>query len=222
MPITLHLTPTNGQDGVFAENRQAARREAIDFVERTSGQTLAACYQCAKCAAGCPLAAAMDLAPQQIIRALQLGQPDLALHSQTLWLCVGCQTCATRCPCNVELPRIMDALRLWAEAHGPQPGVCAANRRPRDIPTFHHVFLKSVELTGRAYEIGLIGGYNVLSRHLLSGFDLAPPMLRKGKIKPLPQRVQARAEIAGIFRRAAEVRRQQTATVPPLATGGDA
>lgn len=72
---------------------------------------------------------------------------------------------------------------------------------PRDIPTFHHVFLKSVELTGRAYEIGLICGYNVLLRHLLSGFDLAPPMLRKGKIKPLPQRVQVRAEMAGIFRR---------------------
>jgi len=211
MPITLHLTPTNGHEA-------AARREAIDFVERVSGQTLAACYQCAKCAAGCPLAAAMDLAPQQIIRALQLGQPDLALHSQTLWLCVGCQTCATRCPCNVELPRIMDALRLWAEAHGPRP-------TPPDIPTFHHVFLKSVELTGRAYEIGLIGGYNVLSRHLLSGFDLAPPMLRKGKIKPLPQRVQARAEIAGIFRRAAEVRRQQTMVDSPAIAagqGGDA
>lgn len=211
MPLTLHLTPTNGHEA-------AARREAIDFVERVSGQTLAACYQCAKCAAGCPLAAAMDLAPQQIIRALQLGQPDLALHSQTLWLCVGCQTCATRCPCNVELPRIMDALRLWAEAHGPR-------QTQRDIPTFHHVFLKSVELTGRAYEIGLIGGYNVLSRHLLSGFDLAPPMLRKGKIKPLPQRVQARAEIAGIFRRAAEVRRQQTMVDSPAIAagqGGDA
>ncbi len=205
MPNTLRLTPANGHDA-------EARRELTDFVERVSGQTLAACYQCAKCAAGCPLAAAMDVAPQQIIRALQLGQPDLALGSQTLWLCVGCQTCATRCPCNVELPRIMDALRLWAEAHGPRP-------TPRDIPTFHHVFLKSVELTGRAYEIGLIGGYNVLSRHLLSGFDLAPPMLRKGKIKPLPQRVQARAEMAGIFRRAAEVRRQQT--VSSLGQGGD-
>lgn len=215
MPITLRLTPANGQEA-------AARRELTDFVERTSGQTLAACYQCAKCAAGCPLAAAMDLAPQQIIRALQLGQPDLALQSQTLWLCVGCQTCATRCPCNVELPRIMDALRLWAETHGPQP-------TPRDIPTFHHVFLKSVELTGRAYEIGLIGGYNLLSRHLLSGFDLAPPMLRRGKIKLLPQRVRARREIAGIFRRADEVRRQQTAALAPTqkvaqpaAGGGDA
>ena len=187
MPITLHLTPTNGQDGVFAENRQAARREAIDFVERTSGQTLAACYQCAKCAAGCPLAAAMDLAPQQIIRALQLGQPDLALHSQTLWLCVGCQTCATRCPCNVELPRIMDALRLWAEVHGPQP-------TPRDIPTFHHVFLKSVELTGRAYEIGLIGGYNPLSLHLPSRFPLAPPQPTQSKTQPPPHPAEARPE----------------------------
>lgn len=213
MPITLRLTPANSQEA-------AARRELTDFVERTSGQTLAACYQCAKCAAGCPLAAAMDLAPQQIIRALQLGQPDLALQSQTLWLCVGCQTCATRCPCNVELPRIMDALRLWAETHGPQP-------TPRDIPTFHHVFLKSVELTGRAYEIGLIGGYNLLSRHLLSGFDLAPPMLRRGKIKLLPQRVRARREIAGIFRRADEVRCQQTVApaqkiAQPAAGGGDA
>ncbi len=185
-----------------------ARHEVAVFVERVSGQSLAACYQCAKCAAGCPLAAAMDLAPHQIIRALQLGQPALALHSRTLWLCVGCQTCATRCPCNVEMPRIMDALRLWADAHGLAP-------TPRDLLTFHEVFLESVALTGRAYEIGLIVGFNLRSRRLFSGFDLAPAMLRKGKIKPLPQRVQAQAEIAAIFRRAAEVRQRELAPSDP-------
>ncbi len=176
--------------------------DLLQFVERISGQDVRACYQCGKCAAGCPLASAMDLPPQQVIRALQLGQPDLALDSDTLWLCVSCQTCVTRCPCEVDLPRLMDALRVWAIANGRLPA-------QREVAQFHRVFLKSIELSGRIYEVGLTGGYNVTSGHLFNGFDLALPLIRKGKIKPLPQRVRAQAEIAGIFRRAEEVRTRE-------------
>jgi heterodisulfide reductase subunit C2 len=173
--------------------------DVAEYVARTTGQDLRACYQCGKCAAGCPVAAAMDLAPQQVIRALQLNQPDVALESDTVWLCVGCQTCVTRCPCNIDLPKVMDALRAYSVA----TGRVAAER---DVARFHAVFLKSVELTGRVYEIGLIGGYNLTSGHLFSSVDLAGPMLAKGKIKPMPQRVKAMDEVAGIFRRAAAAR----------------
>ncbi len=54
----------------------AAGREVVAFVEAASGQKLRECYQCSKCAAGCPLGRAVDLSPQQIIRALQLGQAE--------------------------------------------------------------------------------------------------------------------------------------------------
>jgi heterodisulfide reductase subunit C len=187
-----------------------ASREAIRFVEAMSGQTLRDCYQCSKCAAGCPIGKAVDLSPQQIIRALQLGQADVALDSRGLWLCVGCQTCVTRCPCEVDLPRVMDALRVYALA----TGRAAAQR---EVAVFHKVFLKSIELLGRVYEIGLIGGYNTLSRHLFGSADLGWPMFVRGKIKPIPQHVRARQEIAGIFERAEAKRardRDAVRTIP--------
>ncbi len=189
------------------------RLEVLAFVERTSGQDVRACYQCAKCAAGCPLVSAMDLSPPQIIRALQLGQPELALGSDTLWLCVGCHTCVTRCPCEIDLPRIVDSLRVWADAH-------EHAYAQSDILTFHHLFLKSIALTGRMYEIGLMGGFNLLSRNLFNNTDLALPMLRRGKVKAVPQRVQALDEISGIFQRAETLRRADEATAHPDRAGG--
>jgi heterodisulfide reductase subunit C len=176
--------------------------DLITYIEHATGENIRNCYQCGKCAAGCPLSAAMDLQPQQILRALQLGQTDLIFSSDTLWLCVSCQTCVTRCPCEVDLPRVMDALRAWAVVHHH----AAAQR---EIVAFQRTFLKSIELTGRVYEIGLIGGYNLTSGHLFSSFDLAAPMVLKGKIKPIPQRVKAMDEVAGIFRRARELRERE-------------
>ena len=181
--------------------------DLVAYIERATGENVRNCYQCGKCAAGCPLSAAMDLQPQQILRALQLGQTDLIFSSDTLWLCVSCQTCVTRCPCDVDLPRVMDALRAWAvvQHHAAAQG---------EVVAFQRAFIKSIELTGRVYEIGLIGGYNVTSGHLLSGFDLAAPMLLKGKIKPLPQRVQAMNEVAGIFSRAKELQAREAQPQP--------
>jgi heterodisulfide reductase subunit C len=145
----------------------------------------------------------MDLQPQQVLRALQLGQVDLIFASDTLWLCVSCQTCVTRCPCEVDLPRVLDALRAWAVFHH----LPAAQR---EVTAFQRAFLKSIELTGRVYEAGLIGAYNLASGHLFSSFDLALPMLLKGKVRPVPQRVRAMNEVAGIFRRAKELEAEST------------
>jgi heterodisulfide reductase subunit C len=83
-------------------------------VEILSGQNLFACYQCGKCTAGCPAAEAMDVAPHLVIRCLQMGQPERALASETIWNCAACLTCAARCPKDVDLARIMEALRVVA------------------------------------------------------------------------------------------------------------
>jgi heterodisulfide reductase subunit C len=186
--------------------------EVVAFVEAVSGQALHDCYQCGKCAAGCPLGRATDLSPQQVIRALQLGQSDVALDSRGLWLCVGCQTCVTRCPCEIDLPRVMDALRVWAMANG-------RRATQREVPIFHRVFLKTVELFGRAYEVGLIGGFNTLSGHLFGSADLGWPMFVRGKLKPIPNRTRARNEVAAIFKRA-EVLRARECAVARDAEGG--
>jgi len=79
-------------------------------VEEISGQNLLACNQCGKCSAGCPVVAAMDLLPSQVIRMAQLGMEEV-LESNTIWICASCLTCVTRCPKGVDLPRLMEALR---------------------------------------------------------------------------------------------------------------
>ena len=85
--------------------------DVIAAIKEISGEDVRACYQCGKCTAGCPLASAMDLMPNQILRLLQLGEHEQALKCQTIWRCASCLTCAARCPKDVDPARVMDALR---------------------------------------------------------------------------------------------------------------
>ncbi len=87
------------------------RGDFVRQVETISGETLLACNQCGKCSAGCPAAFSMDLLPNQVIRLAQLGLEDV-LDSQTIWTCAACQNCVSRCPKGIDLPRVMEALRL--------------------------------------------------------------------------------------------------------------
>jgi heterodisulfide reductase subunit C len=89
----------------------------VQQVEEISGQDLLSCNQCGKCSAGCPVVAAMDLLPSQVIRMAQLGMEDV-LESNTIWICASCLTCVTRCPKGVDLPRLMEALRQVALRQG--------------------------------------------------------------------------------------------------------
>jgi heterodisulfide reductase subunit C len=89
----------------------SVRGEFVRQVEAISGESLLACNQCGKCSAGCPVAFSMELLPSQVIRLAQLGMEDV-LESQTIWTCAACLTCVARCPKGVDLPRIMEALRL--------------------------------------------------------------------------------------------------------------
>jgi heterodisulfide reductase subunit C len=86
-------------------------------IEEISGQDLLACNQCGKCSAGCPVVAAMDLLPSQVIRMAQLGMEEV-LESNTIWICASCLTCVARCPKGVDLPRLMEALRQIALRQG--------------------------------------------------------------------------------------------------------
>ena len=60
-------------------------------IEVISVEKLAACNQCGKCSAGCPLVAEMDLLPNQVIRLLQLGMAEV-LTCETIWTCAASRT----------------------------------------------------------------------------------------------------------------------------------
>jgi heterodisulfide reductase subunit C2 len=84
--------------------------DVVRRIELISGQHLLDCNQCGKCSAGCPVAPAMDMLPNQVIRLAQLGLADV-LDCQAIWVCASCLTCVTRCPKGVDLSRVMEALR---------------------------------------------------------------------------------------------------------------
>ena len=126
--------------------RLSAETVCGDFVrqvEEISGQDLLACNQCGKCSSGCPVAFALDVLPSQILRFTQLGMED-ALQAQTIWTCASCQTCVSRCPKNVDLPRVMEALRQIAMERGYTP-LYVAELRP--------------DLVTDAPQMAIIGGF---------------------------------------------------------------
>ena len=65
-------------------------------VESESGQTLASCYQCGNCTAGCAYTPDYDFPVHQVMRLVQLGLRQQALTCRSIWLCATCQACTTR------------------------------------------------------------------------------------------------------------------------------
>lgn len=81
-------------------------------VKEISREDILLCYQCGMCSAGCPIAFAMDLLPNQIIQLVQLGLEAEVAKSKTIWLCASCLTCSVRCPRGLDVAKVMEALRL--------------------------------------------------------------------------------------------------------------
>ena len=143
------------------------------------GQNVYLCYQCVKCTGGCPLAEYFDWQPNQIMRALQLGQEDIALHAQTPWLCASCQTCTTRCPQGLDIAAIMEFLTRESLARGNKPKVPEVN-------AFNEAFMREVRLWGRSYELGLMGEMKLRTRKITQDLDLGVKVIAKNKLPFLP------------------------------------
>jgi heterodisulfide reductase subunit C2 len=164
-----------------------------DEVNRLSEQKVELCYHCHKCTAGCPVVADMQYGPDRILRMVQFGEADKLLSSSDIWLCASCETCGTRCPNEIDIARVMDALRQIALETGAPVAEPNAYR-------FHRLFLFLLERMGRMHEASLLAAYKVWSRNLLSDMDSGAVMFFKGKVPLLPQPVKGRKEIARIFK----------------------
>lgn len=164
----------------------------LEIVEQQSGESVSRCFHCRKCTNGCPLAIAMDLMPNEVMRMVQLGLEDEVLGSKTIWLCASCQTCTTRCPNDIDIAHLMDTLRQLNRERGVTPG-------EENVVRFHDAFLKSVRRHGRVFEAGMVGAYKFSSRDFFGDTRLALEMLKRGKLKFLPSRIKGRREVREMF-----------------------
>lgn len=160
---------------------------------RIQGVPLQRCYHCRKCTAGCPVAAAMEYNPNRIIKMIQLGMKDEVLASSTIWLCASCETCITRCPNQVDIARMMDALRQIAVENRIKPG-------ERNILTFHKAFLHNIWFNGRINEPMMMMEYKLCARDFFSDLAMGIGMFLKGKLHLISPRTRNMAAVRKLFK----------------------
>lgn len=170
----------------------------ISDVRKATGVNVNKCYQCGKCSAGCVLSDDMDFPPSRVMRMLQTKNEEnykKILNSETIWLCVSCQNCLTRCPMEIDIPALMDYLRAKSLEKN------LANKKSKNIISFHKSFIDSIKYTGRLYEIGLVADYKMRTRKLMQDIALVPSMLSKGKLPLLPEQIKDKKLLSEMFKK---------------------
>lgn len=172
-------------------------------ITEISGEIISACYQCEKCTNGCPLTFAMDIKPHQAMHCLQLGLTDEVIGSDTVWVCASCETCTTRCPNDIDIAHVMDSLRQLSMKRG-------VKTSQKHAPAFHRAFLSNVKRLGRMHELSMAIDYTLRSEGLKGlgqQAKLGLNMMRKGKMKLVPDRLRAGKEVKDIFRKSERIQK---------------
>jgi heterodisulfide reductase subunit B len=110
---------------------------------------------------------------------------ELVFDSQTAWLCASCMTCTTRCPQGLDIARVMDFIVSEAIAAGRKSPV-------PEVALFNKVFLRNVNILGRAYEMGLMLEMNLRTGQIFKDVGMGLDMIRHRKINILPKVVTRR------------------------------
>ncbi|MGZ8882550.1 MAG: 4Fe-4S dicluster domain-containing protein [Nitrososphaeraceae archaeon] len=165
------------------------RDEIINFIE----PDIYYCYQCGRCTAGCPLANVYEYQPNQIIRLVQANEINSIFDSNSIYLCLSCEICSSRCPQGIDIAAIMSYLRIksWENR----------SFKEKAISNFYKAFLKIIGIFGRSYEPALIMNLNLMSGKFFNDMDLALNILRKKKIKLLPEFVKDRKKLSRVIKK---------------------
>ena len=93
---------------------------ALDKVRDVEGaESIGWCYQCGQCVPVCPVDAVGEYGPMRTFKDLLMGQ-DL-FESAELWKCTTCMQCLRVCPKEVDMIKIMPAIREEAVMEGEVP-----------------------------------------------------------------------------------------------------
>ncbi|MGC2061895.1 MAG: 4Fe-4S dicluster domain-containing protein [Thermodesulfovibrionales bacterium] len=180
-------------------------------VAERSGQNLSACYQCRRCAAGCPVGEETGVTPDRLVRMVLLGDREEALNNLLVWQCVACYTCGTRCPNNIQTARITETLKQMSKEAHLEP------LKPR-IADFHSSFMSAAGHYGRFNEIegmGLYetktainelkkGGVKAIFGEMMAQAKLGMTMTKKKRMHFKIDKVKNVAEVKALYRRAKE------------------
>ncbi|MCE5312663.1 MAG: 4Fe-4S dicluster domain-containing protein [Nitrospiraceae bacterium] len=151
----------------------------MNEVEQRSGQNLSACYQCRRCAAGCPVGMQTRVTPDRLVRMIMLGSRDEALNNLLVWKCVACYTCGTRCPNNIQTARITETLKQMAKEAGIDPLI----HRTAD---FNSAFMQAAGHLGRFNELEGMAIYETKS--MLKD-------IKKGDLKSIITEIKDQAQL---------------------------
>jgi heterodisulfide reductase subunit C2 len=187
----------------------AATMPLLEEVSKRSGQNLTACYQCRRCAAGCPVGEETGVTPDQLVRMVLLGDKDAALNNLLVWKCVACYTCGTRCPNNIQTARITETLKQMAKEAHLKP------LTPR-IADFHNAFMTSTKHFGRFNELEGMAIYDVktvlkeitkgriktMIDELAGQVRLSAALTRKKRMHFGLDRIKGRSEVKALFEKA--------------------
>jgi heterodisulfide reductase subunit C len=178
-------------------------------VARRSGQNLLLCYQCRRCAAGCPVGKESGVTPDRLIRMILLGDREGAMENLLVWKCLSCYTCGTRCPNDIQTARINETLKQMAKEDHREPLI------PK-VAAFHGSFVKAVGMDGRFNEtvgMGLYevqaagselkrGGLAAVIQELKGMAALGATMMKKKRMHPFRrERIAGRNEIKSLYRK---------------------
>jgi len=84
------------------------RRKVMEI----SGENVQQCFQCGTCSGSCPMNEQANMLPRQVMIMLQYGQAEALDQANMPWVCASCHSCLVRCPRGLDIPKVMEALRL--------------------------------------------------------------------------------------------------------------
>jgi heterodisulfide reductase subunit D len=93
----------------------------VDQISSLSGQNVRVCFQCSQCTSSCPVSYVDSFNIRRLIRELQFGLKEKVLRSDDIWKCTMCFECYDRCPNDVNIPKVIVALRKLAVDQGLGP-----------------------------------------------------------------------------------------------------